>query len=86
MAATQCAYVTATPCPAAVPSSMAARISGAASASRPRNEASIIAAKGASRDPVASQTAAASATSEAAAVKSPPHTASMAIMFSRIGS
>jgi hypothetical protein len=40
LAAAQCAHVTAAPCPAAVACSMVARISGAASASRPRNAAS----------------------------------------------
>ena len=51
-------------------------ISGTASASLPRNAASIIAATGAKRDPVASQTAPASAISEVAAAKSPLHTVS----------
>ena len=59
------------PCPSAAAWAMVASISGAASDSLPRRHARIIAPYGAARLPVASQTASASAISEAAAAKSP---------------
>jgi hypothetical protein len=65
---------------------MADRISGTASASLPRKQASNMAAWGARRDPVALQTSSASAVSEAAAGKSPLQAAKMACAFSSIGS
>jgi hypothetical protein len=65
---------------------MAASISGTASAWSPRTDASIIAANGAARLPVTSQTASASAISDAAAAKSPLHTAAVPTVPSMISS
>jgi hypothetical protein len=58
-------------------------ISGMASAFLPWKAASIVAATGAKRDPVASQTVPASAMSNVAAAKSPLHTVSIAIRLRR---
>ena len=86
MAATQRAYATAMPWPAAVASATVASISGSASARSPRKAASIMAVNGADRVPVAWQTASASAISVAASAKSPAHTTAVPSAPSRIGS
>ena len=63
-----------------------ASISGAASASSPRNPASNTLENGAKRVPVASAIASPSATSEAAPAKSPRQTVRTAIAFTEITS
>jgi hypothetical protein len=73
MAAAQCAYAIAMPCPAASAAAMVASISGRASAWLPRSDASSIAVKGTAGVPVTSQIASASTIRAVAAVKSPLH-------------
>ena len=65
---------------------MVASISGAASAWRPRSDASIIAVNGAARLPVTSQIASASAIRAAAAAKSPLHATAVPSAPSMTGS
>ena len=76
------------PCPPAAPRSMVASISAEVAAWLPRKQASImrIPALTGTCAPVASPTASASAISDAAAAKSPRHTAPTASVGSRIGS
>ena len=71
IALAQCAYWTAVPWPPAVAASIVASISAVASASWPRKAERTSAAYGATRAPVASVTASASATSRPARSKSP---------------
>src|SRR5690348_1020261 len=71
IAVTQFAYCTLTPCPPVAASSRADLVSAATSASLPRRAARNILAYGVMRDPVASQTASASATNKVAAGRSP---------------
>ena len=74
------------PWPSAVASAMVASMSDVALAWSPRRDASIIAVNGAARLPVASLTASASATREAAAAKSPLQVTAVPSAPSRIGS